>query len=134
MRLLMLILPNMRSLSFSLWCSMTYRQGHHSTSDDSSRYRQESEVDEFVDRMDPLRRLQQFLKRHGQLTDEQAQLMKHEERLAVLAAIKQAESRPKPSMESMFEDVYKEIPPQLQQQMDQLKKHIANNPGKYKHH
>jgi len=52
----------------------------------------------------------------------------------VLNAIKQAESRPKPPMESMFEDVYKEIPLHLQKQMAQLKKHIAKNPGKYKKH
>ena len=113
---------------------MTYRQGHHSTSDDSTRYRRESEVDEFADRMDPLRRLHEFLKSHGMLTDEQGRSMKDEERLAVLAAIKQAESRPKPSVESMFEDVYKEIPPHLQRQMEELKKHIASHPGKYKHH
>jgi len=113
---------------------MTYRQGHHSTSDDSTRYRSAGEVDQFADRMDPLRRFHRFLKRHEQLTDEQARTMKDEERIAVLNAIKQAESRPKPPMESMFEDVYKEIPQHLQKQMAQLKKHIAKNPGKYKKH
>ena len=111
---------------------MTYRQGHHSTSDDSTRYRLESEVDHFADRMDPLRRLHRFLKRHDQLTDEQARTMKDEERIAILNAIKAAESRPKPPVESMFEDVYKEIPPHLKRQMAQLKEHIAKHPGKYK--
>lgn len=91
-------------------------------------------MDEFADRMDPLRRLHQFLKRHGHLTDEQARTMKDEERIAILEAIKQAESRPKPPMESLFEDVYKEIPPHLQQQMTQLKEHVAKHPGKYKTH
>ena len=90
-------------------------------------------MDQFADRMDPLRRLHRFLKRHELLNEEQARTMKDEERIAILNAIKEAERRPKPSMGSMFEDVYKEIPPHLKEQMAQLKEHIAKYPGKYKH-
>lgn len=113
---------------------MTYRQGHHSTSDDSTRYRQESEVEHLIDHMDPLRRLHRFLKRFGLLNDEEAQTMKDEDRVAILNAIKEAESRPKPPLETMFEDVYKDIPPHLKKQMAQLKEHIIKFPGKYKKH
>jgi 2-oxoisovalerate dehydrogenase E1 component alpha subunit len=110
---------------------MTYRLGHHSTSDDSTRYRSEGEVEDFADRMDPLLRLNKFLKRHDLLTDEELATMKDEERIAVLSAIKEAEHRPPPSMESMFEDVYKEIPSHLKEQMAHLKAHVAKYPGKY---
>lgn len=110
---------------------MTYRVGHHSTSDDSTRYRSEDEVEDFADRMDPLLRLSKFLKRHDLLTSEELATMKDEERIAVLNAIKEAENRPRPSIESMFEDIYKEIPSHLMEQMAQLKAHMAKYPGKY---
>jgi 2-oxoisovalerate dehydrogenase E1 component alpha subunit len=110
---------------------MTYRLGHHSTSDDSTRYRSEDEVDSFAEKMDPLNRLQFFMKRHNLLTDEELASMKEEERIAVLDAIKKAEKRPQPSMESMFEDVYKEMPAHLAKQMHELKEHLVKYP--YKH-
>lgn len=110
---------------------MTYRLGHHSTSDDSTRYRSEDEVENFADRMDPLLRFTKFLKRHNLLNDEELATMKDDERIAVLNAIKEAESRPMPSMESMFEDVYKDMPLHLKDQMAQLKAHVAKHPGKY---
>jgi 2-oxoisovalerate dehydrogenase E1 component alpha subunit len=111
--------------------AVTYRRGHHSTSDDSSRYRPKAEVDEFTDRMDPLNRLNHFLKRHGFISDEEIEQMHKQERKAVLDAIQKAEHRPKPAMESLFEDVYKEIPPHLKEQYEQLKQHVAKYPGKY---
>lgn len=110
---------------------MTYRLGHHSTSDDSTRYRSEVEVEDFSDRMDPMLRFTHFLKHYDLLSDEDIESMKTEERFAVLSAIKQAETRPSPSIESMFEDVYKEIPSHLIDQMKQLKEHLAKYPGKY---
>jgi 2-oxoisovalerate dehydrogenase E1 component alpha subunit len=111
--------------------AMTYRLGHHSTSDDSTRYRSSDEVEDFSDQMDPLHRFHKFLMRHGQLTEEELTVMKNEERVAVLNAIKQAENRPPPSIESMFEDVYKEIPSHLVEQMKELKEHLAKYPDEY---
>lgn len=110
---------------------MTYRLGHHSTSDDSTRYRAEGEVEDFADRMDPLLRLNKFLHSHDLLTEQELSTMKDEERIAVLNAIKVAEHRPKPSMDTLFEDVYKDIPSHLKEQMAQLKEHLAKYPGKY---
>ena len=40
--------------------AMTYHGGHHSTSDDSTRYRSANEVEDFKEHMDPLKRLQIF--------------------------------------------------------------------------
>lgn len=111
--------------------AMTYRQGHHSTSDDSTRYRSHAEIQSFADRMDPLQRMNHFLIRHNYITDEDIATMKDQERIAVLEAIQKAEHRPKPSMESMFEDVYKEMPGHLEEQLKQLQDHVANHPEKY---
>ena len=41
--------------------AITYRQGHHSTSDDSYQYRSVEEVDNCANAFDPLRRFENFL-------------------------------------------------------------------------
>ena len=110
---------------------MTYRLGHHSTSDDSTRYRSVDEVEEFADKLDPLVRLNLFLQHHELITGDEIDKIKDEERLAVLDAIKLAEKRPKPSIDSMFTDVYKEVPLHLKKQLEELKNHVAKYPDKY---
>jgi len=52
--------------------AMTYRRGHHSTSDDSSRYRKKSEM-EYWEKLDnPIIRLEKFLYKAGWLTESEA--------------------------------------------------------------
>jgi 2-oxoisovalerate dehydrogenase E1 component alpha subunit len=111
---------------------MTYRQGHHSTSDDSTRYREASEVRQFARHHDPIRRLRHFLQRHDWMTPAEEAIIKDEEKIAVLAAMKQAESRPKPPLSALFDDVYQEKPPSLQEQEAQLLEHLAKYPKEYK--
>ena len=45
--------------------AMTYRMSHHSTSDDSSRYRDASEVVRWKEEFDPIVRLRNFMVRQG---------------------------------------------------------------------
>lgn len=111
--------------------AMTYRLGHHSTSDDSTRYRSADEVQDFSSHMDPLGRLQKFLIKHGLLTTEEVERMQEDERFAVLKAMEQAEKRPKPPLDKLFEDVYYDIPAQLEYQKKALQEHIAKYPKKY---
>jgi 2-oxoisovalerate dehydrogenase E1 component alpha subunit len=112
--------------------AMTYRQGHHSTSDDSTRYRSKEEVDDFAQRMDPLTRLGNFLRRHTSMTAEKEAEIRSGEKVAVLKAMGQAERLPPPSLDSLFEDVYHDIPPHLMEQQKQLRDHMAKYPQKYK--
>lgn len=42
-----------------------------------------------------------------------------------------AEKRKKPNPTELFKDVYEEIPPHLQKQMDSLKEHLSKNEDKY---
>lgn len=42
-----------------------------------------------------------------------------------------AEKRKKPNPAELFKDVYEEIPPHLQKQMDSLKEHLSKNEDKY---
>jgi len=111
--------------------AMTYRQGHHSTSDDSTRYRSADEVNEFASHYDPILRLSNFLKMHNWISaDEEAKIC-DEERLAVLKAMEQAERRPPPPLEALFEDVYETMPKHLEEQQAQLNAHMAKYPQKY---
>jgi 2-oxoisovalerate dehydrogenase E1 component alpha subunit len=104
--------------------AMTYRQGHHSTSDDSSRYRDAEEVQNATDVSDPIVRLDLFLRQFNWMDDDIAVSVEDEERIAVLRAMEAAEARPNPKLEHMFEDVYHEKPPHLIKQEEELKQHL----------
>mmetsp|Transcript_16811 Transcript_16811/g.30481 ORF Transcript_16811/g.30481 Transcript_16811/m.30481 type:complete len:558 (+) Transcript_16811:224-1897(+) len=104
--------------------AMTYRQGHHSTSDDSSRYRDTDEVQTATDVSDPLVRFDRFLKHFGWMDDNAAASIEDEERIAVIRAMEAAETRPGPKLETMFQDVYHEKPPHLIRQEEELKRHL----------
>mmetsp|Transcript_8686 Transcript_8686/g.18131 ORF Transcript_8686/g.18131 Transcript_8686/m.18131 type:complete len:148 (-) Transcript_8686:49-492(-) len=107
--------------------AMTYRQGHHSTSDDSSRYRDGEEVRLATDVSDPIVRLDRFLERYGWMNETDVASVEDEERLAVLKAMEGAESRPDPSLSTMFEDVYWEKPPHLVRQEAGLRDHLRRH-------
>jgi len=53
--------------------AMTYRIGHHSTSDDSSKYRSTEEVETWIKNNTPIKRLKGFLIRK-QLWNEEAEV------------------------------------------------------------
>ena len=103
---------------------------HHSTSDDSFRYREKTEVERFEEHTDPLLRLEEFLKRHYNMTEDNFRQAEDEEKMSVLEHMRQAESKPKPSIDELFEDVYNEIPRNLKVQQEELHAHMA----KYQKH
>jgi len=104
---------------------ITYRAGAHSTSDDPTRYRPADDWTRFP-LGDPIARLQQHLIGLGAWSDAQHDALRKELEAEVLAAQKEAESHGTlldghiPPLASMFEDVYKEMPPHLKQQLAQL--------------
>jgi len=103
----------------------TYRGGPHSTSDDPSRYRPAEEGRAWP-LGDPIERLKQHLISIGEWSDEQHRQAQEEavehvravgreaEKIGVLGA---DEAHPR---ESMFEDVYKEMPWHLKRQREEL--------------
>jgi 2-oxoisovalerate dehydrogenase E1 component alpha subunit len=100
---------------------LTYRLSGHSTSDDPKAYRKEQEVEGWKLK-DPLVRMRAYLQKRG-LWSEQKQAQLEEETDAQLkAAVKAAEETPAPSLESMFDDVYAELPWHLREQREQLLK------------
>lgn len=111
--------------------AMSYRQGHHSTSDDSLRYRSAQEVQKFADESDPLSRFKNFLQRHTDTTDSELKNIEENEKSAVVDAMRQAERKQSPSLDNLFTDVYHNLPPSLSEQQMQLKEHLQKYPEKY---
>lgn len=109
--------------------AMTYRQGHHSSSDDSTQYRDKEEIQTVTDRGDPLVRLERLLDTLGLGQDKQA--LADQENTAVLRAMELAEKRKPPKLESLFTDVYHELPPHLVAQQKELQEHLAKYPSEY---
>ena len=111
--------------------AMTYRRGHHSTSDDSTRYRSISEIKHWHENYDPMARFRKYLESKGLWDDEQEQLMRDRERLEVIKALELAEQRDKPAINTMFEDIYAEKTPNLLKQEQELLEHISKYPDQY---
>ena len=104
---------------------ITYRAGAHSTSDDPSRYRPADDWQHFP-LGDPIARLKAHLIQLDAWSDAQHDALQKALEAEVLAAQKEAESHGTlldghiPPLASMFEDVYKDMPPHLKHQLAQL--------------
>jgi 2-oxoisovalerate dehydrogenase E1 component alpha subunit len=103
---------------------ITYRAGAHSTSDDPSRYRPADDWQHFP-LGDPIARLKQHLFAIGAWSEADHEAAAKELEAEVVAAQKEAERYGTlldghiPPLASMFEDVYKTMPPLLREQLRQ---------------
>lgn len=97
----------------------TYRLGPHSSSDDPTRYRSQDEMDAQADK-DPLVRFKQELEGYGLWDDAKEQAMWDELETLVTEETNKAEKNEEPDWESVFEDVYAEVPPALAAQRDEF--------------
>jgi pyruvate dehydrogenase E1 component subunit alpha len=96
--------------------ALTYRIGAHSSSDDPSRYRDESVTLEWKTAKDPLTRLRAFLIGRGWIDEAGAQRLAEEVEAEVRAAIAAEEQAPLPPLASLFDDVYERLPWHLEEQ------------------
>jgi TPP-dependent pyruvate/acetoin dehydrogenase alpha subunit len=97
---------------------VTYRIGGHSTSDDPKAYRSREEVEEWAER-DPLSRLRQHLAVLGVWDDRRDSQLRTKIEADLSEAIATAEAKDPPSIESLFEDVYEQMPWHLREQCDE---------------
>lgn len=104
--------------------AMTYRVGDHSTSDDSSAYRSKSEVEKYQIYNNPILRFKQFLFAKNIWNEENDKDLKNRSKKEVLETIKKSETKPRPSWQEMFNDVYHDIPEHLRKQMSQVEEHL----------
>lgn len=111
--------------------AMTYRQGHHSTSDDSSRYRSVDEVNMWAKTDNPISRWRQYLFKQGWWTEAQDEELAKKYRKEILGCLVTAEAKKKPSIASMFEDVYQVPTDDLNNQHAELLAHLKEYGDKY---
>ncbi len=87
---------------------LTYRVSAHSSSDDPSRYRDESVTEVWKREKDPLRRARAWLFGKGWLTEDEDRRMGEEIEREVRDAIAEEEKAPLPGIDTLIEDVYVE--------------------------
>ncbi len=115
----------------------TYRKEGHSTSDDPTGYRPKEEPENWP-LGDPIERLAQHLRVLGEWDDARQAAMDGEIDTEVRAAQKQAEENgvlraatidfPQ-QVETMFEDVYAELPWNLKEQQAEMKAELSEKLG-----
>lgn len=111
--------------------AMTYRIGHHSTSDDSSAYRSVDEV-AFWDKEDhPIGRLRNYLVSRSWWSEAEEKAWKKAARKEVMEEFQKAEQQPKPNPMELFEDVYDKLPKHLVEQRKQMEEHVKAHQEHY---
>lgn len=110
--------------------AMSYRLAAHSTSDDPTGYRSKEEEEKWRQR-DPIKRMAAWLSSKGWLDEKEDQAYVETMRQEVLEELKRVEKVPICHIDEIVEDVYDTPPWHLQQQLKELKEHIAKYPEAY---
>lgn len=93
----------------------TFRMGGHSTSDDPTRYVPKAMIAEW-EKKDPVLRFEKFLKKK-KLWNEALRTKIYEDAMEeVNQAAKTAEATPRPALETIFSDVYADVPAHIRKQ------------------
>ncbi|MEM7755983.1 MAG: thiamine pyrophosphate-dependent enzyme, partial [Planctomycetota bacterium] len=99
---------------------VTYRLGDHTTADDARRYRDQAELDAWLDK-DPLIRTRKYLEGKN-LWDEAKQVALQERAETIVTeVVKTAEGIEDPSPAEFFDHMYAELPPELVKQRDTMR-------------
>jgi len=93
----------------------TFRMGGHSTSDDPTRYVPKEQVAEW-EKKDPVPRFERFLKKKKLWTEETRAKIYDAAMDEVDKAAKVAEATPRPALETIFSDVYADVPAHIRKQ------------------
>jgi pyruvate dehydrogenase E1 component subunit alpha len=108
--------------------AVTYRVGAHSSSDDPRMYRQEEEVEK-AKRMDPIVRFRRYLEERKLWDAAREDALQENVKEEILTAVAEAEKFGLPPLESIFEDVFAKISPNLQEQAEYLSNYRKQHPA-----
>jgi len=111
--------------------AMTYRIGHHSTSDDSTAYRSVDEVRYWDEKDHPISRLRHYMVKLNWWNDDAEKAWKDESKKQIMQSFARAETHKKPSPELLFTDVYDELLPHIEEQMEEMKRHVTQHADHY---
>lgn len=95
--------------------AVTFRMGGHSSSDDPTRYRDSEEVS-LWEKRDPVVRLRAYLRGRDLVSEADETQWAQEANDEIGAAVTAAEALPPPALETLFSDVYREIPRHIEEQ------------------
>ena len=113
---------------------LTYRVMMHTTADDPSRYRSEEEVEKWK-KKDPLQRFEGYLQNKKLLTETLKSDIEEKVQQEIQQAIDSAEEKMKSlgNPLDMFDHLYAEMPPYLQQQKKECTRHLEANGEEVEH-
>ncbi|PWA85251.1 dehydrogenase, E1 component, Thiamine diphosphate-binding fold protein [Artemisia annua] len=108
--------------------AMTYRVSHHSTSDDSTKYRSTDEIEYWKTIHSPITRFRKWVERKGWWSDKEESELHLDVKKQVKHAMDEAEKQEKPPLRDMFTDVYEDLPSNLVEQETSLRETIQRHP------
>ncbi|KAF3440606.1 hypothetical protein FNV43_RR18890 [Rhamnella rubrinervis] len=111
--------------------ALTYRVGHHSTSDDSTKYRPVDEIEWWKLARDPVTRFRKWIENNGWWNGERETQLRNSVKEELLHAIQVAEKVEKPPVADIFTDVYDVPPSNLRVQEKLLRETIERHPQDY---
>lgn len=111
--------------------ALTYRVGHHSTSDDSGKYRKGDEMQHWKTMRDPVLRFRRWLEGEGWWDTDAEQKLRSDARNEVISALQSAGSQMKQPLTNLFTDVYDTIPRNLIQQEKELRSTVGRHHEDY---
>ncbi|XP_021718149.1 2-oxoisovalerate dehydrogenase subunit alpha 2, mitochondrial-like [Chenopodium quinoa] len=111
--------------------ALTYRVGHHSTSDDSTKYRSTNEIEHWKIAKSPVTKFRMWIERIGWWNEDDEMEIRKKIKKEILQAIQVAEKLEKPPVSEMFTDVYDEPTKDLVEQEILLRESIKKHPKDY---
>ena len=106
--------------------AMTYRVGHHSTSDDSTAYRSVDEVS-YWDTVDtPINRIKQYMTDKNWWNEDLEKSFRKETRAELLKAFNECAITSLPNPLWMFDDAWDDLPLHVQEQKAELIQHMKD--------
>ena len=101
--------------------AVTWRTGAHTTADNPSNYRSEEQGRDIVD---PLDRLEKFMKNYGYWNEEWITEAKEKTAKEIEAAVEEMERFPAADVNDLFDNVYAEMPADLAEQKESYLAHL----------
>ncbi|MCM0649519.1 pyruvate dehydrogenase (acetyl-transferring) E1 component subunit alpha [Clostridium swellfunianum] len=108
--------------------ALTYRLGAHTTSDDPTRYREDSEVEEWKEK-DPMKRFKKYLIDRGLWSEEKDKAQIEEFEKYALEVFKKVEASGDTELEDIFKYHYSDMPKHLVEQYEEYKAYLEVKGG-----